>query len=319
MAGHGRGGIAGFGDRPEVRLGGLRLLWQCAAALPAFLAIRPGVQGGVARMPYLSAAREPVPWYHLVRILHALPSSVGPMILLVVLLAILGDQFLTAGACALLDPVFGPVAEGAAEAEAVPARRRRGVLRIVREAGARHLARFLVLMGLCLVLLVAGIVVVVLSTKTLTRHGEAAGWTASTLLWVLPAVALTACLLWTITVGAWFFWCRITWAALRQRRETMPARRSWIPAVLRAVSRNWRQSFLRTWGAFVAGALVTAAIPGTVLFYWRQCGARSPAALWLWGLLWLASAALQSTVWVALVRSAVRLNRECSPPAGIPE
>ena len=75
-------GPMGRGDLEVcLRLGGLRLLWQLLAVVPALLASGAGIAGGVGRLPYLTEPREPVPLAHLYRILHALPGSFAPLIL----------------------------------------------------------------------------------------------------------------------------------------------------------------------------------------------------------------------------------------------
>lgn len=277
------GSIAG-GLRPvkgSIRLVLMRLSLVVFASLPALVVGTAGVASGVARRPYYTDIEGPLPFAHWVRLFKELPPSVVPAIVVGIILAILGDQLMMAGAVKLFAP-DRPADEGVS------------VKAAVFRDGFEHLWAFLraALWGVVF----AGIGVTLLRRlfKRLDIAGYHAGWTGLTTALRLPLLLVFLSLLWIAVAGAWVFWCRLIIAADGRRRVLRTGL-----LVLRVF---WRHP-LRSWGFFAALTSLTTVASGAALFAWRRAEPKTVSGAIGWFLFWLFVMLVQAFVWLWLVRA----------------
>ena len=267
------------------RLVGLRFLLVALSSVPALLAALAALSSGPAREPYFTEIGGRLPLAPFGRLMGSVFPGFAMATLVCAAIAVLGDQFLTGGALALL-------------ASGRPVEGRLRVLKTVRRAGAAHFWPFLRLILLALALSGAGIVAIRSVFKALDRAGAHGGWTGATRMLTLPFLSMSLVMLWLATVGAWFFWCRILTVSDGRRR----ARRTG-PLVLRVF---WRHP-LRSWGFFVVVTLGSTLASGAVVGAWLQAepkgGAEGGGKLLLWIVAWLLTLSVQAFVWYWLLRA----------------
>jgi hypothetical protein len=249
------------------------------SSAPALIAGLAGVSGGAARRPYYTDVEGRLPLIHWIRLLKDLPESLAPAMAAAVVLAVLGDQLVTGGALAMLDP-------------GRPAGERVRVLATVLREGLTHLWAFLRAAALGLVILAFGVVLIRLPFKQLDLAGYRSGWTGKTVMLTLPVLHMFAMLLWMATSGAWVFWCRLITAADGRRRVRRTG--------LLALQVLWRHP-LRSWGVFVTSTIATMLLSGAVLIAWRQAEPGTRGGALAWFLLWLLTLLIQSFVWLWLL------------------
>ena len=170
---------------PGARLLVARVSLIGLASLPAALAVRGGLASQPGAAPWFTDVDGRLPFVHTLRFFADLPSVV-PMLAVAAALAVLGNQLLTAGALAIFLRRDGT-----------------GVLRSMRNDGLRHLGPFLRILALGVVVSAVGAAIAGKAMTALRHLGERRGWTAATMILVLPAlrVLLVAGVL--AKVGAW--------------------------------------------------------------------------------------------------------------------
>lgn len=265
----------------SLRLIALRLAVVLLSSAPPMIAGLSGVSGGAARRPYYTDVEGRLPLLHLARFFMELPDGFAPALAVAVALAILGDQVVTGGALALAGPERPPGD-------------RVMVLATVSREGLAHLWAFLRVVGLGLVIVIAGIALIRLPFKRLDVTGYRSGWTGQTRMVTLPFLSMSAMALWLSTTGAWVFWCRLITAVDGRRR----VRRTGLLA-LRVF---WRHP-LRSWGLFVVTTLATTLLSGALLVAWRQAEPGTGGGALGWFVGWLLTLLLQAFVWLWLVRA----------------
>lgn len=264
-----------------IRLLGLRLGLVLLSSLPALIAGLSGVASGVARRPYYTGVEGKLPLVNLVRLFKDLPGGFLPAAAVGVVLAVLADQLLLGGAVALFDPARPPGGKVR-------------VFATVLKDGLTHLWAFLRTIGLSLVLWAIGIGLIRFIFKKLDIMAYQSGWSGQSSVLRLPLLSTFLTLLWIASCGAWAFWCRLITAADGRRR----ARRTGI-----LVLRVFRRHPLRSWGIFTALTLASTLLSGAVLIAWREAEPRTAGRLAGWLLLWLGTLAVQSFVWLWMVRA----------------
>jgi len=276
------------------RLLGLRALVLLMASIPAalvsfFLAAR------TASRPYF-VSDGPLPAVRLLRLFDGF-SLWLPATLISLLIWIICDQLLTAGALKYLEP-----GESA---------KQRGPTRVIAKHGPAHLWPFLRLLPLALLANVLGLWAIRAGFVWLAAKGDAAGWTAQTLTFTLTALEGAALLLWFSFVGAWAFWIRVLTVADGRRR----VRRS---ALL--VLGVWRRSPLRAGLAFILAPIIVVLATGIVLFFWRQAAPRG-AVIALHAAIFAAVLFLRIYLWHWMCRAARSLygRDEMSPLRDAPD
>jgi hypothetical protein len=265
-----------------IRFLGLRLGIVILSSLPALIAGIEGVASGVARRPYYTAVEGKLPLVNLVRLFKDLPGGFLPAAVVGVVLAVLGDQLLLGGAVAIFDP-------------ARPPGDKVRVFATVLKDGLSHLWAFLRTIGWSLVLWAIGIGLIRFIFKKLDVMAYHSGWSGHSTVLRLPLLSTFLTLLWIASCGAWAFWCRLITAADGRRR----VRRTGL-----LVLRVFRRHPLRSWGIFTALTLASTLLSGAVLIAWREAEPRTSGRLAGWLLLWLGTLAVQSFVWLWLVRAA---------------
>lgn len=267
--------------RGQIRWLAARLAVVVFSSLPALVAGLAGVSGGLARRPYYTEVDGRLPLAHLSRLLRDLPGAFVPAAIIGVVLALLADQLLTAGAIVFFDPARAPEERGKVSAAAL-------------SDGLRHLWPFLRIIGLSLVLWGVGIGLVRVLSRRLDIMAYSSGWTGATAALRLPALSALLLLVWVASVGAWAFWCRLLTVADGRRR----VRRTGLLAL-----RVFRSYPLRSWGVYVLSTIVVTLASGAVLVAWRQAEPRTVAGALGWALVWLGSLFAQAFVWLWLLRA----------------
>ncbi|UQA61195.1 hypothetical protein [Polyangium aurulentum] len=275
-----------FLDALRPTRGSLRVVaWRWAFALltslPGVLMAVVGVSREAARRPYYTEVRGPMPGYHFARILEESTGILGPAVLVSVLLALIADQFLTAGAISLAHP-------------ARPEEDRRGVLSTIAQEGLAHLYPFVrtALMGGLLFVLGAGVLVRI--SSRLGMASERAGNSMLTTAVLLPLSTALLTLLWFSAVGAWVLWCRLITVA--DGRRTV--RRTGLLAL--AV---WRRRPVRALVLPVLLTLAAALLPGAIPIAWRLSAPASGGGVLAWAVAWLAALFAQAFVWYWMIRA----------------
>lgn len=263
------------------RLVGLRLVVVMLAAAPALLTALIGLSSGAARQPYYTEIAGRLPIARLARLMRDLPDGYGAALGASIVLAVLADQILTGGAAALLAP-------------GRPLGDRPRVFAVVCREGLTHLWPFLRAVGLGLLLIGIGAALLRLPFKRLESVGYQKGWSGTTMTLLLPLLSVAVTALWTATVGALVFWCRLITAADGRRFVRRTA--------LLALRVLWRYP-LRSWGLFASTTLISTLLSAAVLLAWRQAEPVRGGALALLLGGWAAAMFLQALIWVWLVRA----------------
>jgi hypothetical protein len=261
----------------------LRLGLVVLASAPAFAVARSGISAGAATRPYYTDVEGPLPVVHAMRFLREIPDAYVPALFAGVVLAVLFDQLLSAGALASLRS---------------PATAGRRVWSTVRHEGLRHLPAFLRLLFLALVVSALGIFALDAGFDRLGLAGHRAGWSASTLFLLLPGLQGLTVAVWLGLVGAWVLGCRAL-TVIDSRRRT--GRTALLTLAV------WRRRPLGGPVLYVVVVLVAQLATGALLVGWRQGPPGSIAGSTLWVALWLVGMALHSAVWVALHRAGILL------------
>jgi hypothetical protein len=268
--------------RGSLALIALRAGLLVLAGLPALLVAIVGVAAGPARQPYFTEVQGRLPLFHLVRLVDELPGAVAGMAVLAVLLALLGEQVLVAGGLTWLDP-DETTREGA------------GPWRAVLGRGWSWLGPMLRVLLLAALFAGAGLAALHHLVESLIEHGEVAGWTAHTLMVLLPLLRVLLGVLWLSFVGAWAFWCRVLMVADGRRR----ARSAWA-LVARVLRRRPFSSIV----LYVVVTLLSQLVGGVVLAIWRQGPPTRLAGALCWSASWLLVLLLQAFLWHWLLRAA---------------
>lgn len=269
--------------RGSIRLLAMRASLIALSSVPALVAGTAGVAEGAARRPYYAdvAGQGRMPLVHFIRLIRDLPPGFVSALIVGIVIAILGDQIVTAGALKLLDP-DRPADE--------PVR----VFQAVFRDGLTHLWAFLRAAFLGLIVSGVGALVIRRVFKKLDVMAYTSQWTGLTSVIRLPMLAAVVFLVWLSTVGAWVFWCRLLTVADGRRY----VRRTALLA-LRVIARHP----LRTWGLFVLLSTVSTLASALVLIAWRQAEPKSSGGALGWAIVWLIAILGQAFVWLWLARS----------------
>jgi len=265
--------------RGSIAIIAMRVVLLVLAALPTLVMLGSAIASDPARRPYFTDVEGRLPIVHLLRFFEQLPSLSAPIALGVVI-ALLGEQVLVAGALAWL----GPRAE-----------RKAGVFGRVLQTGFSWLGPMLRVMLGAAVLVVAGSWAIDRLLSKIGSYGEVANWSGYTLGVLLPFLQGIATLLWTALVGAWAFWCRVVCIA-SERRQVRSAARVALFVFWRA---PWRAPLFFvsvTVGSFLASA--------AVLIIWRQLPPPTVGHVIFIALVWLLTLVAQAWLWHWLLRSA---------------
>lgn len=250
-----------------------RLAVLVVASLPAAGAARGALAAGPARAPWYVDAGRPLPAVQLGRLLSELAPAVAGAVVAGVLLAWVGQQLVTAGAIAALDPD------------------RRAPAWRAFTAGGRYLGAFARAALVVLVPLALGGA----GIAAAARAAPTAAASADVRVVLLPAAAGAAGLVWAALCAALGLHLRIHVVLSGDRA----VRRALLPTL-----RLWRD---RPWtgpGLYVALVLGSATLGAWTLAGWRQSGGAVP-----WRVATVAGLALQSAAWVAVLRESVRAAR----------
>jgi hypothetical protein len=251
-----------------------------ASSLPALLVLRAKISSGPALSPYYTSVVGPLPFVHLMRLMIDL-SSVMPVVFAAPVLAVLGDQLLTAGAVSVL------------------AGRSSRVWTSVFRESRRQFWPFVRLVFLGAIAIAAGAAAFGRLAGFLRDRGMREGWTGmTTRRWAL-LLSLALILLWNASIGAWMMWARAM-AALDERR--CARRTGWL--ALRALARH-PLSGLAT---YVIVSLATLLATGALLAAWFAAEPRTLAGVGLWTLMWLVAPLAQAYVWHWMVRAACMME-----------
>jgi hypothetical protein len=273
---------AGFRlTRGSVRLILLRFGVAVLTGLPALLAGASGLSAEAAQRPYYTEVSGRIPIVHFMRLMSDLPSGFVPAAIASVLLSVLADQLLTAGAIALFDPEK-------------PADERPSVLSVVGREGLVHLYPFLRILAASALLFLIGAASIRSVVHALSLSGEVRGHSVAERMVILPLVGTLATGAWFSLVGAWVLWCRLFTVADGRRR----VRRTALLAL--AV---FGRAPLR--GPVFAAALsfVAAILPGIVPVAWRLASPATSGAVFGWALAWALALLVQAFAWHALLRT----------------
>lgn len=257
----------------------MRILLLLLSSLPAVVLVLAGLAAGPARQPFFTEPAGRLPLFHLLRLGGALSGAVTSGLVLAVVLALLGQQVLAAGALSWL----GRDGRAGAVWRAVPAR------------GLGWLWPMLKVLLLAAVCSGAGLALLGRLFDALDRHGDVAGWTGHTMMVCLPALRVIAAVVWLAVVGAWAFWCRVLLVA--DGRRTV--RSAWL-----LVLRVFRRHPLRAPLFYVVVTLASQLGAGVLLVAWRQGPPDSASAVLPWLGSWLLVLALQGYLWYWLLHSA---------------
>jgi hypothetical protein len=259
-----------------------RWVFALVTSLPGVIMAVSGVAREAARRPYYTEVNGRLPLYHFQRLIEELTGVLGPAVLVSVLLAVLADQFLTAGAIALADP-------------ARPEEDRRGALSTMAREGLVYLYPFLrtVLLGGLLIALGAGVLVRI--AERLGTASMRAGNTLLTTAFRLPLATALLTILWFATVGAWVLWCRLVTVADGRRK----VRRTGL-----VVLGVWRRRPVRALVLPVLLTLLGALLPGVIPIAWRMAAPATGGAVLGWAVAWLVTLFAQAFVWAWVIRAA---------------
>jgi hypothetical protein len=266
--------------------GSLRAVaWRWAFALltslPGVLIAVLGVARETARRPYYTEVRGPMPAYHFLRILEESTGVLGPAVVVSVLLALVADQFLTAGAIFLAHP-------------ARPEVDRRGVLSTMAQEGRAHLSPFVrtTLLGGVLLVLGAGVIVRIFGRIGMASERAGSSWLTTAL--VLPLVTALLTVLWLAVVGAWVLWCRLITVA--------DGRRTVVRTGLLVLG-VWRRRPVCALVLPVLLTLAAALLPGAIPIAWRMAAPATGGGVLAWTVAWLVALFAQAFVWYWLIRA----------------
>ena len=226
----------------------LRWLLVLAASAPAWLVAWSGVSDGPARAPYYTDVVGRLPVIHFTRLLRDLPEAYVPAALASVVLGLLGSLLLTAGTLAVLDPQRPPTGLRALGGD-------------LWRGGTAHLAAFLRIGALEIVLIGLGLAALGAAFGKLDTAGDRAGWTGYTLVVALPRLKVLASVAWLAIVGAWGWTVRGLTVADGRRR----VRRTGLVAL-----RLWGRHPARGPLLFVAVTLGVVLASGALVVAWRQ-------------------------------------------------
>jgi len=274
------------GDAGRVR-GARRLIlfrWILivAAGLPALSSLGGAVETTVAVRPYFADAIGRLPLAHLIRVFGEAGGSFGPMIGMTVLLALLGQQVLTAGALAWLSSDTDRAGG-------------RGVFVHVLREGTPWIWAMLRVVLLAALVAVVGIAALSGLFDWLDDHGKAEGWRGWTMIVLLPVLRLVLTLAWLFKVGAFALWCRTVMLADGRRRVRSVALIVWRVW--------WRRPFsapLR-YMVVMGGATLLGAV---VLVSWRQMPPAGPLIARIWLVAWMLALLVQAAAWYHVLSSA---------------
>jgi len=262
---------------PGARLLVARVSLIGLASLPTALAVRGSLASGPGAAPWFTDVEGRMPFVHTLRFFADLPS-IAPMLVFAAALTVLGNQLLTAGALAIfLSRSSDPD--------------RAGVLRSARKHGLRHLGPFLRILALGVGTSALVVSLVGAAIDALAHVGERRGWTAATMILVLPGLRVLSVAGGLATVGAGMLAARALTVADGRRRVRRTA--------ILALRLCWRAR-LRWVGPFVVATIATTVGSGAVVLAWFQ-SAPAGAALLGWLGLWVLVIVVQATVWLWLV------------------
>jgi hypothetical protein len=257
----------------------MRALLLVMTGLPMLAVSWSTLAGGAARRPYFTDVQGRLPAIHFLRFIDEMPSLGGP-IAAALLIGLLGEQVLLAGALAWLDPksarrgpTFGPT------------------LRV----GFSWLGPMLRVTACAAVLSSLGVWGIDKLIDRIVLHGDVAGWSGRTLVLVMPLVQAIATLLWVSLVGAWAFWCRVVLVAGDRRRVRTTALLA-LKVFARAPARGPLFFMLVTIGCFLGSA--------AVLIVWRQLPPRTIEGVAFLAVVWLVALLAQAWLWHWLLRAA---------------
>jgi hypothetical protein len=255
------------------------------AGLPALISAGGAVEGSVAVRPYFADSIGRLPVGQLARLLGELGGSVGGLIGLAVLLAVVGQQVLTAGALAWIDRDAERGGRG-------------GVFRSVLNDGAPWIWGMLRVVLLAALLAVVGIGILNGLFDRISDHGHAASWTGWTLIVLLPGLQVMLTLVWLLGVGAFAMWCRVVMLADGRRRVRSAALIAWRVC--------WRCPFAAParYVVVMGGATLLGA---AVLIVWRQLPPADLLIARMWALAWLLALLVQAAAWYHVLLSARRM------------
>jgi hypothetical protein len=267
--------------RGALRIVAWRWVFALITSLPAALTAFGYLSSDAGRRPYYTSVQGPLPVFHLLRFMESLPDSFLPAALISVMLAVIADQLLTAGALALLDP-------GRPEGD------RRGALAVIAHEGGAHLGAFarITLYGLALFGL--GVLVVSRVSGRISLANDRVGATMLTTVVIVPLVMATLLLFWFAIVGAWVLWCRVLTVADGRRR----VRRTGL-----LVLGVWRRRIVRALLLPTLLTLAAALLPGIIPIAWRMAAPATRGAVFGWFAAWLLALFAQAFVWQWVIRA----------------
>lgn len=278
--------VRGSGVVVLLRLGLLTL-----AAVSAGLTARRGLVEAASR-PHLTDVEGPLPVFHLIRFMDLFPTSWIPVTAACVVLVVLLNQWLNAGALGLLTPGRDPAGGSVAA--------------VLRHHGGRNLVAFLLILVLSVALCGLGYVVVDATFERIHLAGERGGWTARALGLHLPALHVLCGTVWIALVGAWSLWCRLLTVHGDGRLHL---------ATLWRVFPIWAREPLA--GPFFCVAVTVGAqfAAGLVLIAWRQRAPEGAEFAFFWTAIWIATMLLHAGAWHWLLRGNL-LVHDRQPMAG---
>jgi hypothetical protein len=271
----------------------LRWALVALAAVPAMFAAIVGIAATVARQPYFTDVRGPLPIAQLLRLSREVPPGILATLALAAVLALVGQQVLVAGALHWLEPARGPRPSSTEEPVAL----------VVIKSGGRWLWAMLRVVLLAAALSTVGLIAIDCLFERLVDHGTGQGWTGRTLWLRLPLLEVAASLVWAAIVGAWAFWCRVLMVADGRRRV-----RSAGVLVLRV----WWRRPLAAPLFFVVLTLAMLLGSAAVLALWRQHPPTALPGVIPLAVTWLLVLLVQAMAWHWLLRAARLLYADAS-------
>jgi len=267
--------------RGSIRLILLRFVTAIVTGLPATLTAYNGVKDAVAQKPYYTEITGRMPTIHLVRFFQELPSTIVPIAFVSIVLGLIADQMLTAGAITVFDP--NKKSEGSTS-----------VLSTVGREGLTHLYPFLRIFVVGALLCVLGAAGVQKIVHSVSLAREIQGHSIEERLVSLPLLGFVVTSLWFSLVGAFVLWCRLF---------TVADGRRCVRRTALLVFSAWRRMPLR--GPLFATALlfVAALLPGIVPIAWRLSSPATGGGVGRWVVVWFFVMLLQAWAWHVLVRA----------------
>ncbi len=264
----------------------LRWLLIILSSLPAVAGTLQVVASSAARRPHFTDHAGRLPGVHLMQLAQELPPMLLATACVVILLALLGQQLLMAGALTWLAPSQASrPGDGA-------------VFRTVLATGTSWIWTMLRVVLTAIVLGGLGIQLILYLFEALGLHGEGARWTGRTLLTVLPMLQGLGIALWLALVGSWAFWCRVVLVGDGRRL---------VRSAGVMVLRIWYRHPLRSALFYLAATSLVLILSGALLISWRQYPPGSITGAIAWQVAWLFGLLLQAIVWHWLIRSALLL------------